>query len=78
MRTHDELGSMAGALAIFKKKYYRCNATPRYEQAAHEQRQSQQRKTDMVKSLLTTSKARWAHCRNRVGLIERLKLPAGT
>src|SRR6267378_2166496 len=48
MRRNDELGSMAGALAIFKKNII--DALRLHgEQADHEQRQSQQRKTDMVK-----------------------------
>ena len=45
---NDELGSMAAALAIFKKNII--DATRLHgEQADHEQRQSQQRKADMVK-----------------------------
>jgi len=48
MRRNDELGSMAGALAIFKKNIIDASRL-RGEQADHEQRQSQQRKTDMVK-----------------------------
>src|SRR6266403_157200 len=48
MRRSDELGSMAGALAIFKKNIIDASRL-RGEQADHEQRQSQQRKTDMVK-----------------------------
>jgi methyl-accepting chemotaxis protein len=48
MRRNDELGSMAGALAIFKANII--DASRRHgEQADHEQRQSQQRKADMVK-----------------------------
>src|SRR6266850_2382609 len=48
MRRNDELGSMAGALAIFKKNIIDASRL-HGEQADHEQRQSQQRKTDMVK-----------------------------
>jgi methyl-accepting chemotaxis protein len=48
MRRNDELGSMAGALAIFKKNIIDASRLHE-EQADHEQRQSQQRKADMVK-----------------------------
>jgi len=48
MRRSDELGSMASALAIFKKNIIDASRLHE-EQADHEQRQSQQRKTDMVK-----------------------------
>ncbi len=48
MRRSDELGSMAAALAIFKKNIIDASRL-HGEQADHEQRQSQQRKADMVK-----------------------------
>jgi methyl-accepting chemotaxis protein len=48
MRRSDELGSMAAALAIFKKNIIDASRL-RGEQADHEQHQSQQRKADMVK-----------------------------
>ncbi len=48
VRRSDELGSMASALAIFKKNIIDASRLHE-EQADHEQRQSQQRKADMVK-----------------------------
>jgi methyl-accepting chemotaxis protein len=48
MRRSDELGSMASALAIFKTNIIDASRLHE-EQADHEQRQSQQRKADMVK-----------------------------
>jgi methyl-accepting chemotaxis protein len=48
MRRNDELGSMAAALAIFKANMIDASRL-RGEQADHEQRQSQQRRADMVK-----------------------------
>ena len=48
MRRNDELGSMADALAIFKKNIIDASRL-HGERAEHEQRQSQQRKADMVK-----------------------------
>jgi methyl-accepting chemotaxis protein len=48
MRRNDELGSMADALAIFKANIIDASRV-HGERADHEQRQSQQRKADMVK-----------------------------
>jgi methyl-accepting chemotaxis protein len=48
MRRNDELGSMATALAIFKANIIDASRR-RGEQADQEQRQSQQRKADMIK-----------------------------
>jgi methyl-accepting chemotaxis protein len=48
MRRNDELGSMAGALAIFKKNIIDASRL-HGERADHEQRQSQQGKADMLK-----------------------------
>jgi len=48
MRRNDEFGSMAVALAIFKANIIDASRL-RAEQADNEQRQSQQRKADMIK-----------------------------